>query len=219
MRWLLVLLCWWATPALAELSGKAKFTDADTLLISGVTVRLFGIDAPELDQNCLKADGREWACGQWAADQARALFKGQRLTCTARDTDPYGRTVATCFAGGEDVAEVLVRRGLATAYKRYSGDYLAAEKAAALTLTGIWQGSLMAPEAFRAAKLEARAAANAEAAPSGCVIKGNISERGHIYHLPGQDGYRRTMINEGKGERWFCSEAEALAAGWRKAAG
>jgi endonuclease YncB( thermonuclease family) len=217
MRWLIIFLGFIACPAFADISGKAKFTDADTLVISGVTVRLFGIDAPELDQTCFKADRREWACGKWAADQARALFKGERLTCVPRDTDPYGRTVATCFAGGVDVAETLVRRGLATAYQRYSGDYLAAEKEAALTLTGIWQGSLVAPEAFRAAKLDARAMANAESAPTGCVIKGNISERGQIYHLPGQENYDRTMINENRGERWFCSESEAKAAGWRKA--
>ena len=217
MRSLVLLFCFVATPALADISGKAKLTDADTLVISGVTVRLFGIDAPELDQMCTKADGREWACGTWAADQARALFKGQRLTCVPRDTDPYGRTVATCFADGVDVAETLVRRGLATAYQRYSGDYLAAEKEAALTLTGIWQGSLMEPEAYRAAKLDARVVANAGSAPTGCLIKGNISDRGQIYHLPGQENYDRTMINESRGERWFCSEGEALASGWRKA--
>ena len=51
-----------------------------------------------------------------------------------------------------------------------------------------------------------------------CVIKGNISRSGeHIYHLPGQAYYDRTEISSDKGERWFCTEAEARAAGWRKA--
>lgn len=53
---------------------------------------------------------------------------------------------------------------------------------------------------------------------SDCRIKGNISlntgER--IYHVPGQDHYDETRISPGKGERWFCSEQEARAAGWRK---
>lgn len=52
-----------------------------------------------------------------------------------------------------------------------------------------------------------------------CVIKGNISmntgER--IYHVPGQEYYHATQIETHKGERWFCSEEEARAAGWRKA--
>lgn len=52
-----------------------------------------------------------------------------------------------------------------------------------------------------------------------CRIKGNISYQTgkRIYHVPGGRWYSRTKINESKGERWFCSEAEARAAGWRRA--
>jgi hypothetical protein len=52
-----------------------------------------------------------------------------------------------------------------------------------------------------------------------CRIKGNISYvRGeHIYHVPGQEHYDETVINLKAGERWFCSEDEARAAGWRPA--
>jgi hypothetical protein len=53
---------------------------------------------------------------------------------------------------------------------------------------------------------------------AGCVIKGNISSSGErIYHLPGQRYYDKTVISWSKGERWFCTEQEAVAAGWRKA--
>lgn len=54
--------------------------------------------------------------------------------------------------------------------------------------------------------------------PSGCDIKGNISfDSGEkIYHLPGQEYYSITNIDTSYGERWFCTEAEALANGWRK---
>jgi endonuclease YncB( thermonuclease family) len=48
-----------------------------------------------------------------------------------------------------------------------------------------------------------------------CRIKGNISENGKVYHLPGSDDYELTQVNESRGERWFCTEQEALAAGWR----
>ena len=53
---------------------------------------------------------------------------------------------------------------------------------------------------------------------SGCLIKGNVSDRGRIYHLPGSDAYDKVRIDPGKGERWFCTEDEARAAGWRPAA-
>jgi hypothetical protein len=53
---------------------------------------------------------------------------------------------------------------------------------------------------------------------SGCMIKGNISyntgER--IYHVPGQAYYDATRISLSRGERWFCSEADARRAGWRR---
>ena len=52
-----------------------------------------------------------------------------------------------------------------------------------------------------------------------CNIKGNISieSRERIYHVPGQEYYAVTKISPQHGERWFCSEVEAQAAGWRKA--
>lgn len=53
---------------------------------------------------------------------------------------------------------------------------------------------------------------------SGCRIKGNVSiETGtRIYHVPGQKYYDSTIVRPQYGERWFCSEAEARAAGWRR---
>jgi hypothetical protein len=51
-----------------------------------------------------------------------------------------------------------------------------------------------------------------------CHIKGNISVTGErIYHVPGQRYYSATRISSWRGERWFCSEAEARQAGWRRA--
>jgi len=51
------------------------------------------------------------------------------------------------------------------------------------------------------------------------MIKGNISTKNaRIFHVPGQQDYEKTRINTAKGERWFCSAAEARAAGWRPAA-
>ena len=59
------------------------------------------------------------------------------------------------------------------------------------------------------------AASATEDAPGDCRIKGNISGSGKIYHMPGSAAYDKTRIDESKGERWFCTEEEARAAGWR----
>ena len=50
----------------------------------------------------------------------------------------------------------------------------------------------------------------------GCMIKGNINSKGdRIYHCPLWRDYKKTDIDESKGERWFCTEEEARTAGWR----
>jgi hypothetical protein len=61
---------------------------------------------------------------------------------------------------------------------------------------------------------------NAAKRDDNCNIKGNISSKGdRIYHAPGSRSYGATKINESKGERWFCSEAEAIRDGWREPGG
>ncbi len=58
------------------------------------------------------------------------------------------------------------------------------------------------------------------APPAGCLIKGNVSRKGvRIYHVPGGRTYNRVRINGERGERWFCTEEQAVTAGWRKAGG
>ena len=199
--------------ALADPRGMVRVIDADTWDVGGVTVRLFGIDAPELDQPCT-LDGRAWECGRWAAQQTRARYDGQRAACRAVTTDRYGRTVARCSVDGQDVGREMVRAGWALAYRQYSMDYDLDEKTAAVQGLGLHRGQLQDPAAFRSQ----RSQAPAPAATGNCVIKGNISSKGdRIYHVPGQEHYAQTRISPGKGERWFCTEAEARAAGWRRA--
>ena len=54
---------------------------------------------------------------------------------------------------------------------------------------------------------------------SECNIKGNISVSSgeKFYHIQGMPEYEITRINTSKGERFFCSESEAIANGWSKA--
>lgn len=208
-----------ALPAAAQsVSGPARIVDGDTLEVAGETLRLYGIDAPEMSQTCQRPDGRAWACGTWSRDVLAGLARGG-LRCTGRERDRYGRLVATCKGAGGDLGAQMVARGAAFAYRQYSQDYVDAEKRAAIAGTGLWDGEAERPAAVRAAGREAGRAVDPAPAPQGCAIKGNISSRGRIYHVPGSRSWADTRINPGAGERWFCTEAEARAAGWRKAGG
>lgn len=194
-------------------AGAARVVDGDTLDLHGTRVRLFGIDAPEHDQHCARADGRGWACGAAAKQALERLVRGAEVRCEGSARDRYGRRLARCFAGGADIGAALVSGGMAWAYRRYALDYTAQEAAARAVGRGVWQGAAVRPEAARAQmRLAARTGGE-----TGCAIKGNISAGGRIYHLPGQADYAATRIAVAQRERWFCSEAEARAAGWRRA--
>ncbi|MGR3571709.1 thermonuclease family protein [Brevirhabdus sp.] len=209
----------WAAPD--RVSGRVRVIDADTFVVDGHRIRLFGVDAPELAQTCRTRAGKAWACGQWSSDQMRRRFGNKRAECRVMDVDRYDRLVARCVVGRADVAEVLVREGWGFAYSAYSADYVDLEKRAAVENRGLWAGEWQRPDAFRRARreqAEQRSARNAPPPPaSGCRIKGNISKAGRIYHMPGDADYDRTRISTRKGERWFCTAAQADAAGWRRA--
>lgn len=213
--WSLFVLLALPLAAAADPSGPIRVIDGDTWDVGEVRVRLHGIDAPELDQSCRDAQDRPWPCGRWVTDTARARYEGRHATCTARDTDRYGRVVARCVVDGEDASGYLVGAGLAFAYRRYSTDYVLDEKGAAVNDRGLHGAQVQSPAAFRRAQ---RGAAPEVPPAQGCAIKGNVSSKGtRIYHVPGQQHYERTRISPSKGERWFCTEAEARAAGWRRA--
>lgn len=201
--------------------GLVRVIDGDTFDVGEVRVRLHGIDAPELGQICTNPDGETWDCGTWVAEEVRARIEGREARCEAVEKDRYDRTVARCAVVGQDVGRMLVADGLALAYRKYSMAYDLEEKAAVVAGRGLHEVLMARPEDHRRMVREERAAeaqAKAPAPQAGCVIKGNRSGSGNqIYHMPGQADYDATVITEAKGERWFCSEAEARAAGWRRA--
>lgn len=193
--------------------GQVQVVDGDTLKIADTPIRLHGIDAVERGQPCTTQGGQAWACGDWVTRKVRDRYQGQRATCAPQTIDRYGRIVAVCHVAGQDIGQALVRAGWAFAYRKYSQAYVADEAAAARAVRGLHGYRLQSPARYRLTRIKGRIAPD-----PGCVVKGNINAKGtRIYHMPGQAHYDRTGIQPDKGERWFCSPAQARASGWRAA--
>jgi len=197
-----------------DLTGPARVIDGDTLEIAGRHVRLEGIDAPETGQACGRRFIGTWSCGTAATNALHGLVSGHQVSCESRGTDKYDRMLGICFVDGRDINAEMVREGFAWAFVKYSKTYVQQEAEARALHVGIWQGESEPAWVYR----EKRWAGAEQTAPRGCAIKGNVTEHGHIYHMPWSPWYGKVKVEETKGERWFCTEAEAIAAGWRPAA-
>jgi len=133
------------TPAGPPLTGRATAVDGDTLRLDGERVRILGIDAPELEQDCTDASGAQWSCGQVARTRMAELLKGGSIDCRQEGHDRYGRVLAHCSNGPVDLGKTMVRAGLAVA----DGDYFGDEAQARNDKAGIWAGLFIQPVEWR----------------------------------------------------------------------
>lgn len=97
-------------PGPRVISGYASVVDGETIDLMGERIRLAGIDAPALGQDCLRRGTRQ-DCGREAALALRRLVGWQRIACVERGQDGIGRTLATCSYGQHDVAGSLISLG------------------------------------------------------------------------------------------------------------
>ncbi len=213
--------------------------DGDTVKIdyfgNDELVRLIGINTPEVDgpyttEECFGNESskfaKEYLTNQWVAIE-RDYSQDNR--------DSYDRLLRYVFLDGADFGALSISKGYAREYtydnpyaKR--DDYIVAQSQAQAKGLGLWgacgdENSALIEEPPATVEpiqpitpVQPTAPQHVYGVNGDCNIKGNISYYGgqKIYHVPGQKYYDSTEIDESQGERWFCSESEAMAAGWRK---
>jgi endonuclease YncB( thermonuclease family) len=211
---LLALLAAASAPALAEVvAGEAYVVDGDTLEIRGQYVLLHGIDAPELKQAC-EREGAKWLCGLEAWNELRRLAGAGAVRCEGRGADSQGRILAVCRAGEVDLGAAMVASGFALADRQQGSDYVEREAVAQAAKLGVWAGEMVPPWEWRQGKRLASEAGQSVL----CVVKGTLGPKGErTYHMPAAPSYAKAAVDPKKGGRWFCTEAEARAAGWQRA--
>ena len=223
---------WAATPTIR---------DGGTLQLGNMTYRLDGIDVPAFDQLCIDEHADSWTCGIEARDQLTKLIGGREVRCDDLGVDSTykKRHLGVCKVEGEttSLSQLLVRQGFALNVEASAtGRFKLDEARAREDRQGLWKGCFVAPQEFRLGKKdgalegsscradrdrEIRAALFPDdlVMPSGCSIKGKYAVRARvtgnlgIYHLQACRGYPALT----KPDRWFCSEEDAQAAGFRKA--
>lgn len=208
----------------AQYYKVVKVVDGDTIDVkinSQVQrVRLIGINTPEV------VDPRKpvECFGQEASAKAHQWLDNQEVTLESDssqdDKDKYNRLLRYITTReGLFYNLEIIKAGYAYEYTynlpyKYQNEFKAAQTVAQTAKLGLW-----ADEACGLKNVSGLVVAgSATGSSSECKIKGNINaKKEKIYHLENCPYYKNTIIDLSAGEKWFCSEAGAVAAGWRKA--
>jgi endonuclease YncB( thermonuclease family) len=227
--------------ASSSFAAEPVIKDGGTIQLAGTTYRLDGIDAPELDQMCVDDRADPWACGAEARDRLAKLIGKRDVRCRdlGADATTGKRRIGICNVDGETASlnQMLVQAGFALNFEPAAkGRFKADEAAAKDAHAGLWKGCFAAPQEFRLwqkttpllgascrsdkdRELREILFPDETAMPPGCPIKAKLAVRARvtgnvgIYHMQGCRSYAGLT----KPERWFCSEEDAQAAGFRRA--
>ena len=132
-----------------DIADRATVIDGDTIEIQGRRIRLWGIDAPEGQQRCVK-DGKLWRAHGESANALDGYLVDRLVTCKQKGIDRYKRVVAVCMVDGTDIGAWVVRKGWAFDFTRYSKGYYGAAQAEAMAdRRGLWQGECEKPWDWR----------------------------------------------------------------------
>lgn len=214
--------------------------DGDTIQLGAVVYRLDGIDAPEFDQMCIDDHADPWTCGVDARDQLVKLIGNREVRCENLGPDKaYAkRQAGICTVAGETVSlnQSMVRLGFALSQPSIKGGFKQDQAAAKNDRKGVWKGCFIAPQEFRGwqkggvllgaacrsdrdPQIREALFPEENAMPPGCSIKAKYALRARVtgkvgvYHLQTCRTYAPVI----KPDRWFCSEEDAQAAGFRRA--
>ena len=171
-----------------------RIIDGDTIEGSGYdkNIRLIGIDTAE-EGDCYREESTK-------ATRDLLLDKLVRVETDSNETDNFGRVLAYVYlSDGTFVNKRLLELGAGEFFYdsvnlKHQAELVSAAEAARTNNERLWK------------------------ACGPCEVKGNYDIHGkRYYHLPSFRHYSQVVVNSDKADRWFCSEAEAIEAGFIRA--
>jgi len=183
--------------------GTVEILDGDTLVVEGQRLDLAGIDAPELNQQCLNGS-RLWRCGLEAALALDQLLSVRKASCQEATADEAAdRDLGHCFGQDQDIALTLLKRGYVVSSADAPSDYRSAESMARRAGLGLWRGEFVNPAAWRQG---ARLTAESQN-PILCSAPSSLSE---LKPPPNGDGDSE-FLGKKNTPRLICYEIEQLS--------
>ena len=131
-----------------QIKGEADVIKANLIAINQQTIKLYGIDTPELAQLCY-VKGLPWQCGLTAKRKLAEKIKGESLTCLIREQESNNLPLAECFLGRENINAWLVDNGWAIADRQNSRSFISHEILAKRNKQGIYQSKFLKPSLWR----------------------------------------------------------------------
>ena len=137
--------CWpYYFPNISYIDTEIKVIDGDTIIVGKVKIRLAGIDAPELEQNCSKEK-----CGQKAKAFLLNLTSGKKVECSDEGVDKYGRTLSYCFVDKISINAAMIESGNAVIYGLNGIMFYPQELKARYGQKGLWRNEFILPSKWR----------------------------------------------------------------------
>jgi endonuclease YncB( thermonuclease family) len=211
LAWLGIAAVWNRVAAGNSIEGRAVALAGDKLKIGTTLVTLSGIEAPVSGQTCTMPNARSWRCDVAAKAALARLADAGPVACKLSGADSLGGRIASCRVGERDLGAELVRGGHVFSDTGLFSAYATLEAEARSAKRGVWIGEAERPADYRAHKWQDAK----RSAPDGCPIKGEVKGGERLYVLPWSRNYAHARVSTGRGGRWFCSEEEAQAAGWK----
>lgn len=180
-----------------SLSSVQRIIDGDTFIVDdNRQIRLMSVNAPDAN-----------FCGaKEATDELSRLISGKQVRLDGEINDHFGRFLALVYVDDQLVNEQMILSGWA----RYTST--------ASSATEILKSAFQKAKSAKLGIFSPQCYQSVNPQNSKCLIKGNVREGKKTYFFPSCGNYSNVALELDQGDQWFCTEQQAQAAGFTKAA-